>query len=171
MFLYITDFIITILRLFLKEKYSFAWESYALQMPNSKRDSKFFPRSSRPLILSHLISGLHRLQDGVWNSLSVVSLEAMLLLVAHNILLKLGGGSLRFVSSALKEGHSRAKCGVAGEGRGWRQHSGWADVVTRPLAHGTLAGISALTLSQCCQLLGRNRWVDVALPGYLENSS
>lgn len=43
MFLYITDFIITILVLFLKEKYPFAWESYDLQMPNSKRDSKFFP--------------------------------------------------------------------------------------------------------------------------------
>lgn len=91
MFLYITDFIITILILVLKEKYPFAWESYALQMPNSKRDSKFFPQSARPLLLSHLISGLCQLQNGVCNSLSVVFLEAMLLFVAHNIFLNLEG--------------------------------------------------------------------------------
>lgn len=157
MFLYITDFIITILRLFLKEKYSFAWESYALQMPNSKRDSKFFPRSSRPLILSHLISGLHRFQDGVWNSLSVVSLEAMLLLVAHNILLKLGGGSLRFVSSALKEGHSRAKFGVGrrqcrtcreAEGRGTLGEGGLVIVSSTKMLVMLSAGYSQVSASE-----------------------
>lgn len=91
MFLYITDFIITILILFKKEKYPFAWESYDLQMPNSKRNSKFFPQSSRPLILFHLILGLCQLQNGVCNSLSVIPLEAMLLFVAHNIFLNLEG--------------------------------------------------------------------------------